>query len=153
MRKPLTPALGLSIAPRKHPHYEGTATLYFRLSQDDDRVAVLTCAHVARPPPVYHNAGMTHKEGSPRREEIVAPGTMGYDNAVKALMATIGDRLQCIDAWNNVLCRLGDPIEGESEDVTESRNEHLALVAQATSEMQKVKAIHSEVIEKYTTPD
>ena len=77
LRKPFTLALGLSIAPRKYPHYEGTAALYFRLSKDDDRVVVLTCAHVARPPPVYHNTGMTHKEGSQRREEIVALGTKG----------------------------------------------------------------------------
>lgn len=138
LRKPLTPALGLSVAPRKYPYYEGTAALYFRLSKDNDRVAVLTCAHVARPPPVYPNTGMTHKHGSQRREEIVALGTMGYDNAIKAMMATIGDNLQSIDAWNNVLCRLGDPVEDERESVTESRDEHLALVAKATREIQRV---------------
>ncbi|KAN0081180.1 hypothetical protein V8E55_008804 [Tylopilus felleus] len=153
LRKPFTPALGLSIAPRKYPYYEETAALYFRLSKNDDRVVVLTCAHVARPPPVYHNTGMTHKKGSQRREEIVALGTMGYDNAVKAMMATIGDRLQSIDAWINVLRRLGDPVEGESENVTESRDEHLDLVAKATRVIQRVKAIHSEVIENYTTLD
>lgn len=153
LRKPFTPALGLSIAPRKYPYYEGTAALYFRLSKDDDRVVVLTCAHVARPPPVYRNTGMTHQKDSQRREEIVALGTMGYDNAVRAMMATIGDRLQSIDAWNNVLRGLGDPVEGESENVTESRNEHLDLVTKATREIQRVKAIHSEVIENYTTLD
>ena len=68
-------------------------------------------------------------------------------------MATIGDRLQYIDAWNNVLRRLGDSVEGESEKVTESRDEHLDLVAKATREIQRVKAIHSEVIENYTTLD
>ncbi|OBZ77823.1 hypothetical protein A0H81_02037 [Grifola frondosa] len=152
LRKPFTPTLGLSIAPRKYPYYEGTGALYFRLSGDDDRVVVLTCAHVARPPPVYHNTGMTHKS-SQRDEEIVVLGTMGYDNAVKAMMATIGDHLQSIDAWNNVLRRLGDPVEGEGENVTDSRNEHLDLVAKATREIQRVKAIHNEVIENYTTLD
>ncbi|KAH7882030.1 hypothetical protein F5I97DRAFT_1832632 [Phlebopus sp. FC_14] len=153
LRKPFTPALGLSIAPRKSPYYEGTAALYFRLSNDDDRVMVLTCAHVARPPPVIPNTGMTQKKGSQRREEIVALGTMGYDNAVKAMMATIGDRLQSIDAWNNALRRLGDPVEGESEEVAERRNEYLDLVAKATREIQRVKELHSEVIENYTTLD
>ena len=153
LRKPFTLALGLSIAPRKYPYYEGTAALYFHLSKDDDRVVALTCAHVAHPPPVYHSTGMTHKEGSQRREEIVALGIMGYDNAVKAMMATIGDRLYSIDVWNNVLRRLGDPVEGESENVTESRNKYLDLVAKATREIQRVKAIYSEVIENYTTLD
>jgi hypothetical protein len=153
LRKPFTPTLGLSIAPRKHPYFEGTTALYFRLSKDNDRVVVLTCAHVARPLPAYPNTGMTHKKGSQRREEIVALGTMGYDNAVKAMMAAIGKRLQSIDAWNTVLRRLGNPVEGESEDVTESRDEHLDLVTKATREIQRVKAIHSEVIENYTTLD
>ncbi|KAF9783224.1 hypothetical protein BJ322DRAFT_1110106 [Thelephora terrestris] len=119
LRKPFTPALGLSIAPRKYPYHEGTAGLYFRLSKDDDRVVVLTCAHVARPPSVYHNTGMTHKKG--RHEEIVALGTMGYDNAVKAMMATIG---------------LGTPLRDK-----------------ATRVIQRVKAIHGEVVENYTTLD
>ncbi|KAH9947295.1 hypothetical protein B0H21DRAFT_778635 [Amylocystis lapponica] len=140
LRKPFTPVLG-------------TAALYFRLSKDDDRVVVLTCAHVARPPPVYHNTGMTHKKGRQRPEEIVVLGTMGYDNTVTAMMATIGDRLQSIDAWNNVLRRLGDPVEGENENVTESCDEHLDLVAKATRVIQRVKAIHSEVTENYTTFD
>ncbi|KAF8270015.1 hypothetical protein EI94DRAFT_854808 [Lactarius quietus] len=96
---------------------------------------------------------MTRQKDSQRREEIVALGTMGYDNAVRAMMATIGDRLQSIDAWNNVLLRLGDPEEGERENVTESRDEHLDLVTKATRVIQRVKAIHSEVIENYTTLD
>lgn len=95
---------------------------------------------------------MTHKKGTQRREEIVALGTMGYDNAVKAMMATIGDRLQCIDAWNNVLRRLVDPIKGESENMTESRDEHLDFVAKATRKIQRVKAAHNEVMERTTPP-
>lgn len=43
LRKPFTSVLGLSIAPLKCPHFEGTA------AKDDKRTAILTCAHVARP--------------------------------------------------------------------------------------------------------
>jgi hypothetical protein len=153
LRKPFTPTLGLSIAPRKHPHFEGTAALYFRLSKDNNRVAVLTCAHVARPPPVYPNTGMTRKKDGQRREEIVALGTMGFDNAIKAMMATIGNNLQSIDAWSSALRRLGDPVDGEAENVTERRNELLSLVEKATKEIQRVKEIHSEVTENFTTLD
>ncbi|KAG5634427.1 hypothetical protein H0H81_002042 [Sphagnurus paluster] len=114
--KPFTPALGLSIAPRKYPHYEGTAGLYFRLSKDHDRVAVLTCAHVARPPAVYPNTGMAYglNEGSQPREEmeIVVLGVFGYDNAVKAMFATIRDRLRAIDLWNDALRQIGAPRRG-----------------------------------------
>ncbi|KZT23693.1 hypothetical protein NEOLEDRAFT_1157202 [Neolentinus lepideus HHB14362 ss-1] len=142
LRKPLTP--------HSYPYDEGSAALYFRLSKDDDGVVVLACAHVARPLPVYPNTGMTHKKGSQHREEIVMLGTMGYDNAIKAMMATIGDRLQSIDAWNNVLRKLGGPVEGERENVTESRDEHLDLVAKVTRVIQKRTigfVLHSEKTE------
>ncbi len=59
MRKSFAPILGLSIAPLKYPHFEGTGAVYFRLSKDDDRTAILTCAHVARPPPAYPNTTPT----------------------------------------------------------------------------------------------
>ena len=96
LRKPFTTTLGLSIAPLKYPHFEGTAALYFRLSKDNNRTVILTCAHVARPPPVYPNTGMTRKNSSQPREEVVALGNMGYNNAVKAMIGTIGDLVRTI---------------------------------------------------------
>ncbi|KIY44819.1 hypothetical protein FISHEDRAFT_77229 [Fistulina hepatica ATCC 64428] len=153
LRKPFTTALGLSIAPLKYPHFEGTASLYFRLGKDDKRIAILTCAHVARPPPVYANTGMTRGTTSQAREEFVALGNTGYNNAVKAMMSTIGDLLRSIDAWNDVLDRLGEPVEGENSRVTERRKEHVELVAKATKKIEEVNAIHDEVTKHRTTPD
>ncbi|KAL4251294.1 hypothetical protein ABKN59_006725 [Abortiporus biennis] len=153
LRKPFTSALGLSIASRRYPHFEGTSALYFRLSNDNDHVAVLTCAHVARPPPVYPNTGMTRKNNNQPREEIVALGTMGFDNAIKAMLAKIGDNLQSIDAWSKALTRLGDPVDGEDLEVTEKRAEYLGLVETATKEIKKVKELHAEVTENYSTLD
>ena len=153
LRKPFTTALGLSIAPLEYPHFEGTASLYFRLGKDDKRTAILTCAHVARPPPVYANTGMTRRTTSQAREEFVALGNMGYNNAVKAMMSTIGDLLRSIDAWNDVLGRLGEPVDGENGRVTERRKEHVELVAKATKKIEEVNAIHDEVTKRRTTPD
>jgi hypothetical protein len=87
LQRSFTAALGLSIAPLKYPHFEGTASLYFRLGKDDKRVAILTCAHIARPPPVYANTGVTCRTTSQAREESIALGNMGYNNSVKAMMA------------------------------------------------------------------
>ena len=50
--KAFTPTLGLCIAPRKYPYRGGTAGLDSCLSKNDNRVAVLTYAHMVRPPPV-----------------------------------------------------------------------------------------------------
>ena len=54
-RKLFCAALGLPIAPRETPYHEGTGGLYLRLSSDakDERVALLTCAHVVRPPSAF----------------------------------------------------------------------------------------------------
>ena len=35
------------------PYYEGTGALYFRLGSDTKDIALLTCAHVVRPPPAF----------------------------------------------------------------------------------------------------
>ncbi|KAG7094922.1 hypothetical protein E1B28_005728 [Marasmius oreades] len=152
LRKPFITALGLSIAPLKHPHFEGTAALYFRLKKDDKRIAMLTCAHVARPPPIYPNTSMTHRNSS-QPHEFIALGNMGYNNAVNAMMGTIGDLLYSIKAWNDELGWLGEPVEGENSKVTERRKEYLDLVAKATKKIEEVKALHDEVINYHSKPD
>jgi hypothetical protein len=153
LRKPFTTTLGLAIAPLRHPHFEGTGALFLRISKEDNRTAILTCAHVARPPPVYSNTGMTRKNTSQPREEIVALGNMGYNNAVQAMMSTIRDLLLSIDAWNKVLDRLGDPVPGEPTRVTERRQEHVSLVAEATKNIEQVNALHDEVTKLRSTPN
>ena len=51
--KHFSSALGLPIAPLVMPYYEGTGALYFRLGSDTKDIALLTCAHVVRPPPAF----------------------------------------------------------------------------------------------------
>ena len=152
LRKPFT-TLGLSIAPLKYSHFEGTGALYFRLGKDDKRTAILTCAHVARPPPIFANTGMTRSNKNKAREEFVALGNMGYSNAINAMMDTIGDLIRSIKVWNNVLGRLGEPVEGEDSSFTESRKDHLYLVAKATRRIKEVNALHDEVTKHRTIPD
>ncbi|PPQ81153.1 LOW QUALITY PROTEIN: hypothetical protein CVT25_015205 [Psilocybe cyanescens] len=78
---------------------------------------------VARFPAVYANTDMTRAQARlVRSSSRSAP--WDYDNAVKAMMGTIVD-LRSIDAWNYVLCRLGELIEGENSKVTERLKEHM----------------------------
>ncbi|KAG9084510.1 hypothetical protein FRC06_004054 [Ceratobasidium sp. 370] len=153
LRKPFTATLGLSIAPLRHPHFEGTGALFFRLNQEDNRIAMLTCAHVARPPPVYPNTGMTRPNTSQPREEIVTLGNIGYSNAVEAMMSTIRDLLVSIDVWNTALGDLGDPVQGEPTRVTRRRQEYVNLVAGAKDDIKEVNALHDEVTKRRTTAD
>lgn len=152
-RKPFTPTLGLSISPLKTPDYEGTGALYFRLNKDDKRVVLLTAAHVARPPPAYANTGMTRKNNSQPREEIVALGNMGYQNATNAMMATIGDLARSVTVWNKVITRLGNFVEGEEVAITKKRQENQREVENATEIIDDLNKLHDEVTKRRTNPD
>ncbi|PWW76389.1 hypothetical protein C7212DRAFT_357331 [Tuber magnatum] len=152
-RKPFTATLGLSIAPLSTPYYEGTGGLYFRLAHDDNRVALLTAAHVARPPPAFPNPGMSQKSNGPPSEEIVALGSMGYQNATNALMATIGNLAHSVAVWRSVLAMLGEPINGETAAVTEKRLEDKYEVEQATKRIGSLNKLHDEVTKRRTNPD
>ncbi|KAI5779857.1 hypothetical protein DFH27DRAFT_644520 [Peziza echinospora] len=153
LRKPFTNALGLSIAPLKYPYYEGTAALYFHLDDSKKRTAILTCAHVARPLPVYANTGMMRENTSPAREEFVALGHRSYKNAVEAMMGTIHDLTCSIDHWKSVLGDLGAPVEGEDDEITSSRKDLGQLVAMATAKIGKVKVLHGEATRRRATLD
>ncbi|PPQ95029.1 hypothetical protein CVT25_000492 [Psilocybe cyanescens] len=58
-----------------------------------------------------------------------------------------------IDAWNGVLHRLGEHIEGQNRKVTERRKEHVELVAKVTKKIDEVNALHDEVAKRRTIPD
>ena len=152
-RKPFTPTLGLAIAPLKAPHYEGTGALYFRLSKDDERVVLLTAAHVTRPPPAYTNTGMSCEKTRQPREEIVALGNMGYRNATNAMMATIGDLARSVTIGNKVITRLGEFVNGEDAAVTDKREENRHGVEGATKMINNLNKLHDEVTKRRTNPD
>jgi hypothetical protein len=143
-REPFAPTLGLFIAPLKTPYYEGTGALYLRESSDSKRVFLLTCAHVARPPP---------KKKSHAREHVIALGASGYTNALKTMMGAIGDLHRSIKDWEAVLRRIGDPKEGESANVTNRRNEHLDLVEKAKATIVEIDTVHNEILKRWTIPE
>jgi hypothetical protein len=151
-RKPFTPTLGLSIAPFKTPHFEGTGALYLREGKDSKRVFLLTCAHVARPP-AHVNTGLAHKTTSHPRERVIALGNSGYTNALKSMMGAIGDLDRSIKDWQAVLRRLGEPQEGESAVTTRRRDEHLALVESAKEKIDETNKFHNEILKRWTVPD
>lgn len=145
LRKAFTSTPGLPIAPLKFPHYTGTGSLFYQFGGDDKRVALLTCAHVARPPPEYPNDGKTITDTSQPREEIISPGTGAYENALKALKADIDIQNQSIEIWDDALVWLGDPDPNEPARVTERRTEHLSLIDNAKKRIKQVVALYKAV--------
>jgi len=144
LRKPFTSTPGLPIAPLKFPYYTGTGSLFYRFGGDDKRVALLTCAHVVRPPE-YPNDGKTITDASQPREEIISPGTGAYENALKALKADVDIQNQSIEIWDGALVRLGDPDPNEPARVSQKRIEHLSLVDSAKERIKQVIALYNAV--------
>lgn len=78
---------GSPTSPLNTPYYEGMGGLYLKLDSKDDAIALLTCAHVVRPPHLFpDNRGMTLKLGKTgqRKERMVALGYGGYNRAIQA---------------------------------------------------------------------
>ncbi|KAI5804860.1 hypothetical protein DFH27DRAFT_512722 [Peziza echinospora] len=152
LREPLAPTLGLFIAPLKTPYYEGTGALYFRECGDNKRVFLLTCAHVARPPPVHLNKGLVRTTKSNPREKVIALGSSAYTNTLMSMIRAIGRLVRSIRDWETVLRKMGDFKEGESTRVTERRKDHLELVAKAKAKITEIDALHNEVSKRWAIP-
>ncbi|KAJ3567825.1 hypothetical protein NP233_g6111 [Leucocoprinus birnbaumii] len=69
---------------------------------------------------------------SRRREEIVALGSMGYQNATSAMMAAMGDFARLITIWKHTITRLGEFTVGEAVGVPRKRRRKQYDVAKAT---------------------
>ncbi|KAI0263962.1 hypothetical protein BC834DRAFT_884755, partial [Gloeopeniophorella convolvens] len=147
-RKPFSATLGLPIAPLNTAYYEGTGALYFRLSNDsnDKRIALLTCAHVVRPPPAFtDNTGMTRTNASQPKEHMVALGFGGYDRAITGMMAEAASLIRNIEVWNRQLARLsGNP---------ERHHEVTAEVDKATRTINRLDALHRDVTKSRSIPE
>jgi len=138
LRKPFTSTLGLPIAPLRYPNYEGTGALYFRLNSNDNRFAMLTCAHVAHPPLVHRNRTTTLKQGTGQpREEVIALGAGAFANALKSIMGFIGEQADSIEVWNKQLERLGEEVEWE-------------LIKKATRKLMHANELHDEITKRHT---
>ncbi|KAK7685522.1 hypothetical protein QCA50_011388 [Cerrena zonata] len=153
LRKPFTPTLGLANAPYKSPYYEGTGGLYLRLNTDesDKRTVLLTCAHVAHPPPLFDNKEYTRKFGSQLREDIILLGGGSFNDSVEDIMKFIGDQSKAIASWETHLRRIPEPAEGEAVGVTAKRKELTDLIAAAKDKIRAVNELHSHVTKNHTT--
>ena len=153
LRKPFTPTLSLAIAPRKSPHFEGTGGLFFcpNTEEGDKRVALLTCAHVAHPPPLFENKDYTRKKDSQPREDIILLGMGSYDDAVTAIMKFIGDQAIAIRTWEATLVRLPQPTDDEPNGITSKRKELTDLISAATNKIEQADRLHTKVTKRFTT--
>ncbi|CUS10824.1 unnamed protein product [Tuber aestivum] len=96
---------------------------------------------------------MSPKGSSQPREEIVALGTMGYQNATNAMMATIGDLARSIAVWKGQVKWLGEPVDGADVANTARQPETQREVEKATRRIHSLNKLHDEVTKLRTNPD
>lgn len=105
------------------------------------------------PPPDHRNTGLVRKTASSPREYIIALGHSGYASALQSMMGTIGNLGRSIKDWQDVLDRLGEYQQGESENITKKREEHLNLVNTARWKMEKINEFHGNISKHWTVPN
>jgi hypothetical protein len=152
IRNPFTPSLGVQIAPRDTPHYEGTDALYLRESSQSDRVFLLTARHVALPPPAHDNELYERKKTRKRAYEVLILGSKAYTNALENMMAKIGHDLIFVDTYKRQLEALGEVAEGEDIRITAARRDLQGMLAKAKETIVDINEFHGEIAEHWTTP-
>lgn len=145
VRAPFTPALGLQIAPKAFPYFEGTGCLYLYEGGRSDRVFLLTARHVALPPSEYPNEHYNRKNNSIPRREIIHLGSRAFQNALEAITAKIGHEDLMIDICNDKLEDLGQAVEGEDAKTATKRKEFEDSLAKAKASKESVYEFHGNV--------
>jgi len=149
LQKPFTPTLGLAIAPLHTPYYEGSGGIFLRLSnnKDDNRIGLLTCAHVSHPPPVFQKGG---KYSSPRNDVILL-GTGAFNTAVHNIILFIRHQLFTIIHREQDLADLPAQEEGEAGKITAKRKQLMRLIKTARAELKEAEELHTYVTKNFTT--
>ncbi|KAF7299312.1 hypothetical protein MIND_00880200 [Mycena indigotica] len=157
LRKPFTFTPGLSIAPHATPYYEGTGGVFLRLStgtdDNDKRVYLLTCAHIARPPVQFENVAYTLKNTSQPLEKFVLHGTESCSDAIGNIMKLIGDETKGIAAWQSSLDRLPAYAQGEPASRTNRRAELAGRIDAAKTRITAANKLHDAITKNYTFLD
>ncbi|KAF8836663.1 hypothetical protein BDN67DRAFT_992059 [Paxillus ammoniavirescens] len=123
VRVPFTPALGLQIAPKDFPYFEGTSCLYLCKGGESNRVFLLTARHVALPPSKYPNKLYHRKNNSMPRREVIHLGNRAFQDALEGIMDKIGHWESMVDGYEEELTGLGEHVEGEDPNTTSERQQ------------------------------
>ena len=152
IRYPFTPSLGIQIAPKDTPHFEGTGALYLRESSESKRVFLLTARHVALPPPAHSNQLYSCKTPSQRRVDIVVLGSKAYTDALVSMVGRIESELILSGTYQDELDYLGRVVEGEAARRTRARQGYQRKLAEAKQAISDVNDFYGDITKYWSTP-
>ena len=152
IRIPFTPALGVQIAPKDTPYFEGTGALYLCESTQTNRIFLLTARHVALPPALHGNNLYERKNPSRRRQAVLILGSKAYTDALEAMMTKIGRGVIFADAYKREIKALGEAAEGEDAGVADARQELQGKLVKAEKTIKDVYKFHADITSHWSTP-
>ncbi|KAG8740173.1 hypothetical protein FRC10_004699, partial [Ceratobasidium sp. 414] len=150
VRSSFTPTLGLQIAPKAHPRFEGTGSLYLREGGERNRVLLLTARHIVLPPREYRNELYVRKANNSARREVILLGCKAYQNVLRSMMDKIGCEALMAEYYKNELEDIGEAVEGEGATIADTREEFRGKLAKAEKVMGTLSEFHREITMLWT---
>ena len=148
IRSPFTGALGVQIAPRNTPPFEGTGALYLCEGGQSNRVFLLTARHVPLPPSVHRNELYDPERTSQPRHEVLILGSKAYSDAIEDMMAKIGREFILVDLYKRELAALGEAVEDAT--VAEARQELEGKLAKVEKTIAAVDVFHGDITKHWS---
>ena len=152
-RSPFTPALGLQIAPKAYPHFEGTGGLYLREGCERNRGFLLTARHVVLPPSEYSNELYARKTNNSPGREVILLGNKAYHSALESIMVQIGHMAIMVDYYKDELEGFGEAVEGEDVMVTDGRDNYRNNLGKAEKSIETLSELHGKITRFWSIED
>ena len=148
---PFASTLGVAVGLLKQPSLEGTLGVYLSGSQGSGEIIAITCCHVACPNDAAN--GITLNAGKHHRQEIVALGTRAYEEAVRAIMAEIGNLIVAKTSLNKKIKMLQGRVDnGEGGAVALAQQDAQQDEQRTTRIICNLNDLHGRVTKHLTFP-
>ena len=146
VRSPLTPALGLRIAARATPHFEGTGGIYICEGGERKSVFVLTARHVVVPPNAGRNELYSRTKVSQPRRAVLLLGSKAFQDVLESIMVRIGRQAILVDHYEEELEGLGVAGEAHDDDAqAKERKKFKDLLLGSKEAIDTLNEFHGEV--------
>ena len=151
VRSPLTPALGLQIAARATPYFEGTGGIYICEGGKSKKVFVLTAWHVVIPQNTGRNELYSHTKVSQPRRAVLLLGSKAFQDVLESIMVTIGHQAILVDHYKEKLEGFGGEAgEADDDDVQAERKKFKDLLQGSKKAIDTLNEFHGEVMKYWS---
>ncbi|KAL4078815.1 hypothetical protein V8B97DRAFT_2067909 [Scleroderma yunnanense] len=147
---PLTPALGLQIAARATPRFEGTRGIYICEGGKSERVFILMSWYVVLLPNAGRNELYACIKASQPRHDVLLFSSKAYQHVLKFIMVRIGRKAILVDHYKDELESFGEVDKDHDDTQAEEQKKFKDLLEKAEKAIDTLHEFHSEVMNAST---